>query len=124
MSQFGDLYAGYYDLLYNDKDYKAEAKFVDSLIKKYNATANTMLDVGCGTGKHAEIFADMGYAVHGIDLSEDMLAIARKQSKSDNVTFSKADVTAMKLDEKYDTIVSLFHVMSYQTTNEALIKAF
>jgi SAM-dependent methyltransferase len=126
MNQFGDLYSQYYDLLYSDKDYIGEVEYVDSLIKANSNNAKSLLDMGCGTGKHAEFFCDKGYKVHGIDLSEDMLKIAetRRIGKEDKLSFSHSNISELKLDKKFDVVVSLFHVMSYQNSNEELIKAF
>ena len=81
MNQFGDLYSQYYDLLYSDKDYIGEVDYIDNLIKLHNKNVKTLLDMGCGTGKHAELFYEKGYKVHGIDLSEDMLKIANQRRK-------------------------------------------
>ena len=126
VNQFGDLYSQYYDLLYSDKDYTGEVKYVDSLIKSNINVAKTLLDMGCGTGKHAELFCDIEYTVHGIDLSEDMLKIAetRRCGKEDKLSFSHSRISDLNLDKKFDAVVSLFHVMSYQNSNEELIKAF
>ena len=126
MNQFGDLYSQYYDLLYSDKDYIGEVEYVDSLIKANSNKVKTLLDMGCGTGKHAELFCDKGYKVHGIDLSEDMLKIAetRRIGKEDKLSFSHSNISELNLDKKFDVVVSLFHVMSYQNSNEELIKAF
>lgn len=126
MSQFGDLYSQYYDLLYSDKDYASEVKFLDGLIKSNLTNVRTLLDMGCGTGKHAELFCDKGYIVHGIDLSEDMLKIAetRRKAKEDRLSFSHSNIQKLNLCKKFDVVVSLFHVMSYQNSNEELIKAF
>ncbi len=126
MRQFGDLYSQYYDLLYSDKDYSSEVKYVDKLIKENSDNTQTVLDMGCGTGKHAELFCNNGYIVHGIDLSEDMLNIAekRREGKEDKLSFSQSNIQELNLDKKFDVVVSLFHVMSYQNSNEELIKAF
>jgi 2-polyprenyl-3-methyl-5-hydroxy-6-metoxy-1,4-benzoquinol methylase len=62
-------YVAYYDLLYQDKDYAREAEFVHRLIQDEMPGAVSILDLGCGTGTHAAIFAEMGYSVHGIDHS-------------------------------------------------------
>lgn len=126
MNPFGDLYSQYYDLLYSDKDYKSEVEYVDGLIKSNTNKAKTLLDMGCGTGRHAELFCDKGYKVHGIDLSEDMLKIAetRRIGKEDRLSFSHSNIQELNLDKKFDVVVSLFHVMSYQNSNEGLIKAF
>ena len=126
MSQFGGLYSQYYDLLYSDKDYIGEVEYIDSLIKQSSVDANTILDMGCGTGKHGELLCDKGYSVHGIDLSEDMLKIAesRRLGKEDKLSFNHSNIQDLNLDKKFDIVVSLFHVMSYQNTNNDLIKAF
>jgi SAM-dependent methyltransferase len=126
MNQFGDLYSQYYDLLYSNKDYLSEVEYIDKLIKSNTNNAKTLLDMGCGTGKHAELFCNKGYIVHGIDLSEDMLKIAetKRKSKEDKLFFSHSNIQELSLNKKFDVIVSLFHVMSYQNSNEELIRAF
>lgn len=126
MNQFGDLYSQYYDLLYSDKDYDKEVQYLDSLIKSNSKNHKNLLDMGCGTGKHAELFCEKGYIVHGIDLSKDMLKIAetRRIAKEDKLSFSHSNIQELSLNKKFDVIVSLFHVMSYQNSNEDLIRAF
>ena len=126
MNQFGDLYSQYYDLLYSDKDYIGEVDYIDNLIKLHNKNVKTLLDMGCGTGKHAELFYEKGYKVHGIDLSEDRLKIAnqRRKGKEDSLRFSHSNIQELNLSDKFDVIVSLFHVMSYQNSNSELTKAF
>lgn len=74
-----DDYAAYYDLLYNDKDYHSEVEYISSLIEKIGIkAAGSLLDIGCGTGKHAAEFIECGYEVFGVDLSSEMLRIAKE----------------------------------------------
>lgn len=117
-----EKYSAYYDLLYEDKDYTTEAQYIDMLIKKYHPTASSILDLGCGTGKHAHLLGKKGYYVHGVDLSESMLAIA-KQSTANNTVFSLGDIRTIRLLKKFDVVTSLFHVMCYQTSNQDLMQA-
>jgi SAM-dependent methyltransferase len=126
MSQFGHLYSQYYDLLYQDKDYIGEVEYIDGLIKTHKGEALTLLDLGCGTGKHAELLCDSGYHVHGIDLSTDMLEIAekRRSGKENRLSFSHSNIQNLALNQKFDVVMSLFHVMSYQNSNQELVKAF
>jgi len=130
MSQVFDSYARYYDLLYCDKDYAGEADYVANYIRMQAPQGKRILELGCGTGAHAEHLACMGYTVHGVDMSEAMLARAetRKATLSPEVaarlSFGLGDVRTVRTGETYDAVISLFHVMSYQATNADLEAAF
>ena len=43
----------YYNLFYEDKDYQLEAKYIHEKIQEYKSNSNSILELGCGTGKHA-----------------------------------------------------------------------
>jgi SAM-dependent methyltransferase len=122
MSVFND-YANYYNLLYHDKDYKEEAEYIDTVIKSFTKNARSVLDIGCGTGKHDVALKKLGYSIKGIDLSETMISLA-KLEEGDNLTFEVADACAYTSDNQYDVVLSLFHVVNYQCSNNSLIKFF
>lgn len=123
-----DAYALYYDLLYKDKNYEAEAGYVAKLIERFSARAKQILELGCGTGTHACLLAGKGYTVHGIDQSETMLQKAGERKKNfaapDKISFEKGDVRNYSGNNKYDVVISLFHVMSYMQTDADLQNAF
>ena len=129
MSVFG-TYARYYDLLYADKDYAAEAAYVERLILEVAPQARTILDLGCGTALHASLLAAKGYEVTGIDASETMLArgAQRLEALSEDVKrrvhLLQGDICSLRADGTFDAVVSLFHVMSYQTRTSELKAAF
>jgi SAM-dependent methyltransferase len=129
VSVFG-LYSGYYDLLYQAKDYASEAAFVSSELSRSGMSSKSILDLGCGTGRHSAAFAEEGYKVHGIDISDAMLAEARvRQTRlvddvRQRMSFGAGDVRTFRSTEKFGAAVSLFHVFSYQTTNTDLASAF
>lgn len=129
MSVFGH-YARYYDLLYKGKDYAGEARFVHDLVKRYRPDVATILELGCGTGIHAQHLAGNGLSVYGVDRSAEMLATAnvRKNTMNkgirDALEFSQGDVRDVRIGRMFDAVISLFHVMSYQTTNADLKAAF
>jgi len=122
-------YAQYYDLLNQGKDYKRETEYIISLLKKYSPNSKILLDLGCGTGIHDIHFAENGYDIIGIDQSETMINIAnerlRSQSKlSNSIKFLVGDIRDIKIDKRFDSTISLFHVMSYQNTDNDLDKSF
>jgi SAM-dependent methyltransferase len=124
MSVFDKYYAQFYDMLYKDKDYESESNYIISLIKKYNPKAKSILDLGCGTGRHAELFSNKGFLVLGVDQSKYMLIEAMNR-KNNNLDFIEGDIRFLKLDKKFDVVTALFHVLSYQITNkdvESLIR--
>jgi SAM-dependent methyltransferase len=130
MSRVFDAYARYYDLLYRDKDYAGESEYVAAHIRKQAPQAKRILELGCGTGAHAEHLARMGYTVHGVDMSEAMLARAEMRKATlppeiaARLSYGLGDVRTVRIGEIYDAVISLFHVMSYQTTNTDLEAAF
>jgi SAM-dependent methyltransferase len=122
-------YARYYDLLYRDKDYVAEAEYVSGLIRKYHPASRSILELGSGTGIHASLLVEKGFTVHGIERSHEMLA--RSRSLTENISaghgrlsFAHGDIREIRLKVSFDTVISLFHVISYQTTNEDVTAAF
>ncbi len=129
MSAFA-AYSRYYDLMYREKDYAMEAAYVSSLVARHAPGAKVLLDIGCGTGAHARELASDGYIVHGIDMSEGMLERAHAMRAalppelSERLTFTRGDARNFHLGRKFDAVVSLFHVMSYQTSNKDLLAAF
>jgi len=122
MSVFGS-YADYYDLLYADKNYQAEVEYLDAIIKQDNQAATSILELGCGTGAHAQVFAQKGYTIHGIDFSQKMINIASKKfNHNSSVTLDVGDVRTYRTSKQYDVVLSLFHVINYQITDSDLQK--
>lgn len=117
-----DAYARYYDLVNKDKDYAGEARYVHSLIQRYAAGKTRLLDIGCGTGRHAQLFAELGLDVAGLDRSEAMITQAKLSSPE--LEFHVGDVCSFKLEEEFEVISALFHVVSYLTSVEQLQAAF
>jgi SAM-dependent methyltransferase len=115
-------YAKYYNLLYEDKNYKKEVDYIHSLIQRFaDRPVHAILDIGCGTGTHASFLSQLGYHITGVDMSEDMIrdALIKKIPHTD---FHVGNAVDFRLSQKFEVITSLFHVLSYQTTNDNLQK--
>src|SRR5687768_11297880 len=68
---------------------------------------NSILEIGCGTGKNTTFLAQIGVRVHALDFSEGMIEEAKKKVKATNVRFSLANLTQTSPCENgaYDLIV-------------------
>jgi SAM-dependent methyltransferase len=110
-----DEYAAYYDLLYSEKNYAAEAKYVENLLKKFSTKSpEHLLEIGCGTGRHAEYFLNHGYNLLGIDQSEEMIIAAKRRFEGvAHSQFFINDARDFEVNRQFDAAYSLFHVMSY-----------
>jgi SAM-dependent methyltransferase len=119
-------YARYYNLLYADKDYAGETGFVLERLQALGCKPQTLLDLGCGTGRHALEFARRGIAVEGVDMSPVMLEMGRRQigaaaSSQPGLgipVLHEGDARSVRLGKTFDAVTSLFHVMSYQNSEE------
>ncbi len=114
-------YSRYYDLLYKDKNYESEVNYILSLLSKYGIKSGSILEFGSGTGKHGILLGKNGFSVHGIELSEEMV---KKSIINENFTCQQGDIALINLEKQYNIVLSLFHVMSYQTSNEKLNAVF
>jgi cyclopropane fatty-acyl-phospholipid synthase-like methyltransferase len=72
-----EQFAYLYDELMVDAPYDKWVTFVSERLKEYQIKGNTLLDLACGTGELSIRFAKAGFTVTGVDLSSDMLAVAR-----------------------------------------------
>jgi SAM-dependent methyltransferase len=69
-------------------------------------THSRVLDVGCGPGRHAYALARRGIPVHGVDISERFVDLARADAPP-GATFERADARTMTFAEPFDAVISL-----------------
>lgn len=126
MNPFGQ-YAAYYDLLYQEKDYQAEADYVASALRQVAPETRHILEFGSGTGRHGHLLAQKGYHLMGLERSQEMLVQAREcllSASPGSFTCRLGDIRETALDQRFDAVIALFHVISYQTTNEVVLATF
>lgn len=110
-----------YDSIFEKKNYELEVKQILELIP--GRKGMFVLDVGCGTGSHAEFFAkDMRYT--GIDINKKM--IAKAQKKHPKLEFRNTSMSdfSVQFDQNYYLIVSLFNVINHIMTIDELLRFF
>ena len=69
-----------YDRLTNDVDYEATVDFYYEILKREGLKPRTAVDLACGTGSVTAILAKKGLRVTAVDLSEEMLTVARQKA--------------------------------------------
>jgi SAM-dependent methyltransferase len=118
--QFGPEYASAYDSMYADKDYERECDVVEEAFRRFaDGPVRTVLDLGAGTGNHALPLARRGYDVTGVDLSNEMVEIARGKARDAGleVGFAQGDLRTVRVDRRFDAVLLMFAVLGYQRTN-------
>jgi SAM-dependent methyltransferase len=120
MSAVFDAYGRYYDLLYRDKDYAAEADYVAGLLRT-ERVGSDLLEFGSGTGRHGRLLTGRGYRVVGVERSAEMFARAEQ---GNGFTCVQGDIRDVHLGQTFDAVLSLFHVVSYQTSNASACAVF
>lgn len=119
-------YAKCYDLIYQDKDYPREAAYVSALITAQLPRAPgelSVLDLACGTGRHALEMSRLGYAVTGSDASADMIEMARQRAQAAGAAidyFAESFQTCDVLGGRYDVVTAMFAAINYLTDRRDL----
>lgn len=103
----------YYHALYRRHDDGEAARFVDALIARLlPARGAAMLDLGCGTGRHARRLAALGHRVTGVDLSANSLREA-KRFEGPTLRFHRRDMREPLGSDLFDYVFSFFTSFGY-----------
>ncbi len=97
----------------NEDDAKG---LVDLILSKVNIPPGSkVLDMACGAGRHSIIFAQYGFKVTAVDLSEKLIKVAKKTAAETNVNvdFIESDLRQFAISEKFDLVVNLFTSFGY-----------
>lgn len=120
---FNEDYASAYDVMYAGKDNAAECDAVSKLVERFgDGKIARILDLGCGTGRHAVEFAARGFDVTGVDFSEAMLNRARQRPYSGRgaLDFVQGDARSYRAAAPFDAVLMNFNVLGYMNGNDDL----
>lgn len=115
-------FAYLYDELINDVDYKKWVDYYFKIFDRYGLNPKLGLDLGCGTGSMSVEFAKRGIEMTGVDLSEDMLSVAREKSDGLDILYLNQDMREFELYGTVDFIVSGLDCINYITDKRDLLK--
>ncbi len=107
----------YHDMYQHVFDYDKEFAFYDSILKKDNC--KKILEVGCGSGMLARRFLKNGYDYLGLDLSGEMLDIARSEINSN--AFIQCDMRNLSFVKQFDSVLITGRSIAYLTENLDII---
>jgi len=125
--EFFTNYAEKYDTEVFTKGTSGEVDFLEKELGFDKS--KKILDVGCGTGRHAIELTKRGYHVVGVDLSESQLNRAKQKAKEQNLTidFQIQDARNLPFDEEFDMIIMLceggFSLMETDEENFDILKS-
>lgn len=119
MSDSYSKFSKYYDSIMGEP--KDKVALINSWIKKYNSKAKSVLEIACGTGAILKLM-ERKYEVSGLDLSENMLNIAKKKVKNGN--FYHKDMTSFSLNKKFDAVLCIFDSINHLLKFSDWIKVF
>lgn len=113
----------YYSLLYKQRDKQEARFFIDNLVKLLDLkTGSKVLDIACGSGRHASYFHQKGMDVTGIDISKTHIQLAKANSEN-KIPFEVWDMRKCYKKNTFDVVVNLFTSFGYFATEEENILA-
>lgn len=119
-------FAYLYDELMEDAPYSEWLSFVKTSMSKYLKNGTRFLDVGCGTGSMTILLAKEGFDVTGVDLSSDMLMVAKEKAETEKVSISlfQQDMRELEGLGSFDYVTILCDSLNYILTEEDVKRTF
>ncbi|MGL4738992.1 MAG: class I SAM-dependent DNA methyltransferase [Cellulosilyticaceae bacterium] len=119
-------FAKVYDTFMGDTPYENWVVFINEQIKAAGITPKLVCDLGCGTGKMCELFAQTGIDMIGIDHSEEMLMVARENAREKelDILYLCQDMTEFELYGTVDVVYSSCDCLNYLLEEEEVLETF
>ncbi|MCM2591848.1 methyltransferase domain-containing protein [Rossellomorea marisflavi] len=119
-------FAYIYDHLMEDVPYDGWVDFLRTHGERYGNGGNRVLDIACGTGEISLKLIESGYDVTGVDLSSDMLMVAREKAERRGVALPlfNQDMAALDGLGSYDVVTIFCDSLNYLETEENVKDTF
>ncbi len=118
--------AGIYDYLLAGIDYEEWADYLEQIFERFQIKPRgVLLDLACGTGNSTFPWAGRGYTAIGVDISNEMLDLARSKAREKNleIIFYRQDLRRLDLPFQADVAVLYQDGLNYLLTHGDLKKA-
>lgn len=119
--------SGAYDVLNSETDYEAWADYIAEVFKRYGSGVESVLDLGCGTGAMTFALHRRGYDMTGVDLSIDMLSVARDRcydEEIDDILWLLQDMRSFELYGTVNAVVCCLDGINHLTGKGDISRCF
>jgi len=122
VGEYNEVYqrARYYDIAFS-RDVSREVEFLAQLFHRHaGRPLRSMLDIACGPGYHARLFAKRGIVAHGLDLRPEMVDFARDEAKAEGIeaNWFAADMRRFDLAEPVELILNSYDSIDCLASDE------
>jgi len=127
VEQYGQSVAKYCDVVYEKvRDTQREIRFLHWVFRELaDVEVREILDVACGTGRHAIPLSKKGYTVTGGDRSQAMLAVLEEKVRRAKIEIPviKCDMKDIEFREEFDAIICMYTSFNYLLTDQDIERA-
>lgn len=119
-------FAYFYDRLMTDVDYNEWVNYIETLIERANTHPKKVLELACGTGNITIPMALKGFSITAVDISQDMLTIAKDKAVDNNadILFIQQDMTQLEIQDIFEIVMCCCDGVNYIIDSENLLKMF
>lgn len=124
MASYNDFAYVYDSLMHSDVDYEKLADYIENIFAMYDISPDLVCDLACGTGNVTIPLAKRGYDMTGIDLSEDMLNVARQKSSELDILYLNQNLTNVDMYGTMGAFLCMIDGINYMIAPKAVLKLF
>lgn len=124
MNSYSDMAQVYDKLMHKDINYEEWTDYIENIFDCYDINPKLVCDLACGTGNMTIPLARRGYDMTGIDVSEEMLNIARNKAEGLDILFLNQNITDLDLYGTMGAFICMIDGLNYILPPKSLLKLF
>lgn len=124
MKSYNEFAYIYDKLMHSDVNYEHWADYIENLFDFYGVNPELVCDLACGTGNITVPMAKRGYNMTGVDISEDMLNVAREKSEGEDILYLNQSITSLDLYGSMGAFLCMIDGFNYIISPKSLMNAF
>lgn len=124
MASYNEFAYIYDNLMHSDINYEQLADYIENIFSHYGISPDLVCDMACGTGNVTIPLAKRGYDMIAVDLSQDMLNVAREKSDGLDILYLNQNISDIDLYGTMGAFLCMIDGINYILTPKSLIKLF